>query len=90
MTRRPLYARLLRLHHLRPSSWQRALFVEGSLLLAGVLVLADLASAWLLLAAPLAVAAAVKFHDLLLGALPGRPPADPDRPDTGRHRAPDG
>lgn len=70
-----MYARLLHLQHLAPNSWQRALFVEGSLVVAGVLVLADVASAWLLLALPLAVALAVKFHDLLSGLLdPRRPP----------------
>jgi hypothetical protein len=71
------YARLLRLRQLRPSSWQRALFVEGTLLAAVVLVLADLASAWLLLAAPLAVAAAVKFVDAIsaaAAAAPGQAP----------------
>ncbi len=74
MSTRSRYARLLRLRHLQPSSWQRALFVEGAVLAAAVLVLADLASAWLLLAAPLAVAGVVKFHDALKGAL--HPPAD--------------
>jgi hypothetical protein len=72
----PLYWRILRLRHVRPNSWQRAAFFEGSLAVAAVLVLADLASAWLLLVLPVAVAAVVKGHDVLVGWL-----------DTDRHEA---
>lgn len=64
-----IYGRLLRLRHIRPNAWQRALFIEGSLVAGIVLVLADLASAWLIPVLPVAVAAVVKFHDLLAGAL---------------------
>lgn len=74
---RPLYPRLLRLHHLELASWQRAVYVEGVLLLSLVLVLADLATAWTLLVLPLVTAAVVKFLDALAGAMgPGgsRPP----------------
>lgn len=60
-----LYTRLLRLHYVRPSGWQRAMLGEGSLLAAGLVVLADRASAWLLLALPVGVALVVKSHDLL-------------------------
>jgi hypothetical protein len=67
--RRPLYPRLLRLRHVHPNGWQRAVLVEGSLAVAVVLVLADLASAWTLLALPVGVAAIVKAHDLLAGVL---------------------
>ena len=67
---RPLYVRLLGLRHVRPSGWQRAALGEGSVIVAGLVVLADLASAWLLVALPLAVAAVVKGHDLLAGGLP--------------------
>jgi len=42
----PLYWRALRLQHLRPNGWQRAILVEGVLALAVVLVLADVATAW--------------------------------------------
>jgi hypothetical protein len=67
----PLYWRMLRLRHVRPSGWQRALLVEGVLAVAVTLVLADVASAWTLLVLPLATAAVVKGHDILTGWLPG-------------------
>jgi hypothetical protein len=70
--KRPLYARLLRLKNIHPNGWQRALLAEGALALAVLLVLADAASAWTLLALPLGVAVVVKAHDLLAGIL-GRP-----------------
>jgi hypothetical protein len=65
----PLYWRLLRLQHLRPNGWQRAVLVEGVLALAVVLVLADVATAWTLLVLPLAATLLVKGHDLLAGLL---------------------
>ena len=65
----PLYWRLLRLRHVHPNGWQRAVFVEGVLALSLVLVLADVASAWTLLVLPLSSAAAVKAHDVLAGLL---------------------
>ena len=65
----PLYPRLLRLRHLRLSGWQRALLGEGPLVVAVLLVLADLATAWTLLVLPLAVAALVKLHDVVAGLL---------------------
>lgn len=67
--RPPLYPRLLRLRHVAPSAWQRAALGEGAVLLATLLVLADVATAWTLVALPLAVAAVVKGHDLLAGLL---------------------
>ena len=77
-TRRvPLYPRLLRLRHVAPNAWQRAVLGEGALAVAVLLVLADLATAWTLVALPLAVALVVKAHDALAGFLapqvPGRP-----------------
>jgi hypothetical protein len=76
--KQPLYPRLLRLHHVHPNAWQRALLGEGALALALLLVLADLATAWALLVLPLAVAAVVKAHDLLAGRLESeRTPAPP-------------
>lgn len=72
-TRRPLYSRLLRLRHISPNVWQRALLGEGALTVAIVLVLADVASAWTLLVLPLAVAVVVKANDWLAGFL-RRPP----------------
>ncbi len=70
--RTPLYSRLLRLKHVHPNGWQRALLAEGSLAVAGLLVLADLATAWTLLVLPVAVAAFVKANDLLAGFLARR------------------
>ena len=65
----PLYCRLLRLRHLHPTAWQRAVLGEGTALTGGVLALADLASAWTVLVLPLSVAAAVKAHDWVSGLL---------------------
>ena len=70
----PLYWRLLRLRHIHPNGWQRAVFIEGVLGLSLVLVLADVASAWTLLVLPLASALIVKAHDVIAGLLhPGDP-----------------
>ena len=66
---RPLYPRLLRLRHIYPSAWQRAALGEGALVVAVLLVLADLASAWTLLVLPVTVALVVKAHDVLEGVL---------------------
>jgi len=75
-TRRvPLYARLLRLRHVAPNAWQRAVLGEGALVVAVLLVLADLATAWTLVALPLAVAAVVKAHDALAGFLAPQVPS---------------
>ena len=72
----PMYWRLLRLRHVRPNGWQRAVFVEGVLGLSLVLVLADVASAWTLIVLPVASGLIVKAHDVIAGLLhPGdRPP----------------
>lgn len=80
MSKGPLYPRVLRLRHIHPSGWQRLLFWEGSFVVAALLVLADVASAWTLLALPVAVALVVKGHDLLTGLLaaPAEPPREPD------------
>jgi hypothetical protein len=78
----PLYWRMLRLHFVRPNGWQRAVLVEGVTALAVTLVLADVASAWTLLALPVAVAVIVKAHDVLAGFLPGRVPPMPLPPAT--------
>ena len=71
--RRPLYPRLLRLRHIAPNAWQRALLGEGALGLAVLLVLADVATAWTLLVLPLAVAAVVEADDVAAGLLERRP-----------------
>ena len=65
----PFYTRALRLRHVAPRPWQRAVLGEGSFALAGLLVMTDVASSWILVALPAAVAAGVKFHDILAGAL---------------------
>lgn len=67
--KRPLYPRLLRLRHVQPNGWQRAVLGEGALVVAIILVLADLASAWTLIVLPIAVAVVVKGHDALAGLL---------------------
>jgi hypothetical protein len=67
----PLYWRVLRLRHIRPNGWQRAVLVEGVLAVAITLVLADVASAWTLLVLPVASVAIVKGHDILTGLLRG-------------------
>jgi hypothetical protein len=67
--RRASYARLLRLRRLHLRAWQRAVLGEGSLVLAVLLVLADLASAWALLVVPVLVAVLVKAHDVVAGLL---------------------
>ncbi|MBC7374881.1 MAG: hypothetical protein H7323_12910 [Frankiales bacterium] len=73
----PLYPRLLRLRHVHPNAWQRAAVGEGALAVAVLLVLADLASAWTLLALPAAVAVIVKAHDVLAGLLTREPASVP-------------
>lgn len=85
-TRQPLYSRLLRLRHIHPNVWQRALLGEGAVTLAIVLVLADLASAWTLLVLPVVVAMVVKAHDWLAGFLkrPPKPPKAPKPPKTAK------
>ena len=73
--RAPPYPRLLRLRHVAPNAWQRAVLGEGALAAAVLLVLADLATAWTLVALPLAVAAVVKAHDALAGFLAPQVPS---------------
>ena len=67
--RAPFYPQLLRLHHVHPNAWQRALLGEGMALLGGLFALADVASAWSVVVLPVAVAGVVKAHDVLAGFL---------------------
>ncbi len=67
--KRPLYPRLLRLRHIDPNAWQRAVLGEGMAGAGALLAMADLASAWSIVALPVAVAVVVKGHDLLAGFL---------------------
>ena len=73
----PLYWRVLRLRHVRPNGWQRAVLFEGVTAVAVTLVLADVASAWTLVVLPAATAVVVKAHDLIAGLLPNRRPIEP-------------
>jgi hypothetical protein len=68
---RSLYLSALRVRHLNPGVVPRVLLVEGMLVVAVVLVLADLATPWLILVLPFVVAAVVKLHDLVEGAVEG-------------------
>jgi hypothetical protein len=72
----PLYWRMLRLRHVRPNGWQRAVLVEGVTAVAVTLVLADVASAWTLIALPMTAALVVKAHDVIAGWLPSRRPIE--------------
>jgi hypothetical protein len=72
----PYYPRLLRLKNVHPNGWQRAALVEGMVVLGALVALADKATAWAPLILPFAVAAVVKFHDVVAGLLPRRAGAD--------------
>lgn len=65
----PLYWRLLRLRYTRPNGWLRALFFEGAVAVAVVLVLAEVASVWTIVVLPFVVAVVVKANDILAGSL---------------------
>jgi hypothetical protein len=65
----PLYWRLLGLKHVRPNAWQRAVLGEGATAAGAILVLADVASAWLIVVLPVTVALVVKANDVLAGWL---------------------
>jgi len=69
VSKAPLYPRLLRLKHVHPNAWQRAVLGEGMILTGGLLALADLASAWSIVVLPVAVGLVVKAHDVLAGRL---------------------
>lgn len=82
--RAPLYWRALRLHHVHPNGWQRAVLLEGVIGAAVVLVLAGIASLWTLLVLPVVAAILVKLHDVLKGGLVAPAPA----PETQAHLSP--
>jgi len=76
VARRSFYVSLLRLKRIRPTGAQRLLLIEGSVTLGVIAALADIVSAWIILILPVAVAAAVKFEDMVATALAkGREPA---------------
>jgi hypothetical protein len=66
---RPLYARLLRLRHLRLTQLTSFVLFEGSVLIAFVLALAEIVNGWGVLAIPVAVAVMVKLNDVVAGVL---------------------
>ncbi|MGY0233388.1 hypothetical protein [Longispora urticae] len=73
---RPLYARVLRLRHVHPGGLMCFLLLEGSVLLAVLLSMAELVSWWSVLVLPLVVAVMVKVNDVVAGANRGpQPPA---------------
>lgn len=76
---RPLYARLLRLKHIRPGSVLGFFFLEGTLAVGLLLALAELAPWWIVPVLVLVVAAMVKLNDVIAGAVSG-PVAAPVRP----------
>ncbi|SDT67680.1 hypothetical protein [Actinoplanes derwentensis] len=71
----PLYARILCLRHLAPSSLLCFVFLEGAVVLGLLLALAELVSWWGVLVLPFTVALMVKFNDLVAGAST-TPPVD--------------
>ena len=77
--KKPLYPRLLRLRHIHPNAWQRAALGEGALGVGVLLAMADLASAWTIVALPVAVAGVVKAHDALQGLLDRGRPGPPEQ-----------
>lgn len=100
---RPLYAKALRLRHLKPGSTLCFIFLEGSIALGVVLWLAELVVGWGVVLLPVCVAAMVKVNDVVAGAVVksagkaveesgrARPPArrkPPLRPVVGRASVP--
>lgn len=66
--RRPVYARVLRLRHIRPSPVLCFVFFEGSLALAILLALTEIVSWWVVIVLPVLVAVMVKLNDVVAGA----------------------
>lgn len=71
---RPLYARALRLRHIRPNGALCFLFFEGTVAAAVLLTLAELVSWWAILLLPACVAVMVKVNDVIAGS--SVPPPD--------------
>ncbi|HEX5741334.1 MAG TPA: hypothetical protein VFY17_07255 [Pilimelia sp.] len=78
------YAGLLRLRHIEVTGLRGILLAEGSVLAGLLLAFAEVSSWWAVVAVPAAVAAMVKLHDSLLGALD----AAPDIPDAAAGASP--
>jgi hypothetical protein len=64
----PLYARVLRLHYIRPGSLLCFGLFEGVTIVAGLLALAELTSWWAVIVLPATVAGMVKINDVVAGA----------------------
>ena len=62
-----LYHRLLQLRYYRPKPVMTFILFEGSVILAVLLSLAEIVDWWSVLALPVAVAALVKFNDVIAG-----------------------
>ncbi|MFI6763219.1 hypothetical protein ACIBF5_29215 [Micromonospora sp. NPDC050417] len=62
---RPLYSRVLRLHHVDPGGLLCFLFFEGTVALGLLLALAELVNWWGVLVLPVTVAVMVKMNDLV-------------------------
>ncbi|MFD0594077.1 hypothetical protein ACFQZ4_17685 [Catellatospora coxensis] len=65
---RPLYARVLGLQYVRPSSLLCFLYFEGTVALAVLLSLAELTGWWAVAVLPVSVAVMVKLNDVIAGA----------------------
>jgi hypothetical protein len=63
----PLYARVLRLHYIRPGGLLCFAFFEGAVAVGILLALAELAPWWAALVLPVAVALMVKINDIVAG-----------------------
>ncbi|RKR87739.1 hypothetical protein BDK92_2031 [Micromonospora pisi] len=66
---RPLYSRVLRLHHVDPGGLLCFLFFEGTVALGLLLALAELVNWWGVLVLPMTVAVMVKMNDLVAAAV---------------------
>jgi len=76
---RPMYARVLGLHHLQPGGVLCFVYFEGSIALGVLLALAELVSWWVVLILPVSVALMVKVNDLVAGAAARSAARSPDR-----------
>jgi hypothetical protein len=63
----PLYARVLRLRHIRPGGLLCFAFFEGAIAVGVLLALAELAPWWAALVLPVVVAGMVKVNDVVAG-----------------------
>jgi hypothetical protein len=64
-----MYVRILRLRHLDLRAPATLVLFEGAACLGALLALAEIVSGWGVLALPAVVAATVKLHDIVAGAL---------------------